>query len=165
MYCRKSTTHWHMNKRRRTIPIEWPLKSVFKNKYGKIWCWLRNYEYLWEFTNSLIPVCHRYATIHFYSVFFKYLLVYQYLDSLPTNTLTFDIHTIRSGIRWTNPSVKNHYSPLSTYQYTHPYTIHTQTHTHTHKGRNIHIHYTYNKYSYLDYFEEIIVYKIVCNQT
>jgi hypothetical protein len=59
------------------------LNSVFANKYGKIWCWLRN---LREFTNRLIPVFHRYATICLYSVYFKYLLVYQYSDSLPTNT-------------------------------------------------------------------------------
>jgi hypothetical protein len=47
-------------------PIEWPLNSVFTNKYGKILCWPRNYEYLQEFTNSLIPFFHWYATIaHF----------------------------------------------------------------------------------------------------
>ncbi len=67
-------------------PIEWPLDSVFSNKYDKIRCWLRNYEYLWQFTNSCIPVCHWYATIHFYLVYFEYLLVYRYSDSLPTNT-------------------------------------------------------------------------------
>jgi chemotaxis methyl-accepting protein methylase len=38
-------------------PIEWPLNIVFtKNmvKYNAD----RNYEYLWEFTNSLISVFH-----------------------------------------------------------------------------------------------------------
>ncbi len=37
-------------------PFEWPLNSVFTNRYGKIQCWPRNYEYFQEFTNSLIPV-------------------------------------------------------------------------------------------------------------
>jgi len=45
-----------------------------------------DYEYLQEFTNSLIPVFHRYATIHLYSVYFEYLLVYRYSDLLPMNT-------------------------------------------------------------------------------
>ena len=49
-------------------PIEWPLNSVFTNKYGKIWCRPRNYEYLWEFTNSLISVFHWYPNIHLYLV-------------------------------------------------------------------------------------------------
>jgi hypothetical protein len=54
-----------------------------------------NYKYLQEFTNSLIPVFHWYVTICLYSVYFEYLLVYQYLDSLPMNTnesysVTFD---------------------------------------------------------------------------
>jgi hypothetical protein len=67
-------------------PIEWPLDSVFTNKYSKIRYWPRNYKYLREFTNSPIPVFQQNATIHLYLVYFKYLLVYQYLDSLPTNT-------------------------------------------------------------------------------
>ncbi len=37
--------------------------NAFTNKYDKIQCWLRNYEYLQEFTNSLIPFFHWYATI------------------------------------------------------------------------------------------------------
>jgi hypothetical protein len=45
-----------------------------------------NYEYLQEFTNSLIPVFHLYATICLYLVYFEYLLVYRYSDLLPTNT-------------------------------------------------------------------------------
>ncbi len=36
--------------------------------------------------NTLIPVFHQYATIHLYSVYFEYLLVYRYSDLLPTNT-------------------------------------------------------------------------------
>ncbi len=40
-------------------PIEWPLNSVFTNKYGKIWCWPSNYKYLREFTNSSISDFHR----------------------------------------------------------------------------------------------------------
>ncbi len=39
--------------------IEWSLNSVFTNKYGKIRYWPRNNEYLWEFTNSSIPVFHQ----------------------------------------------------------------------------------------------------------
>ncbi len=39
-------------------PIEWHLNHVFSNKYGKIGCWLRNYENLQEFKNSLISVFH-----------------------------------------------------------------------------------------------------------
>jgi hypothetical protein len=39
-----------------------------------------------ELTNSLIPVLHRYGTICLYLVYFKYLLVYQCLNLLPTNT-------------------------------------------------------------------------------
>ena len=46
----------------------------------------KNYEYLREFTNSLITIFHQYATIRSYSVYFEYLLVYRYSDSLPTNT-------------------------------------------------------------------------------
>ncbi len=49
-------------------------------------CWPRNYKYLQEFTNSLIPVFHLYATIHLYLVYFEYILVYRYSDLLPTNT-------------------------------------------------------------------------------
>jgi hypothetical protein len=39
--------------------IEWPLNSVFTNKYGKIRYWPRNDKYLWEFTNSSISVFNR----------------------------------------------------------------------------------------------------------
>ncbi len=35
-------------------PIEQNLNSIFANKYGKIQCWLRNYEKLQEITNSSI---------------------------------------------------------------------------------------------------------------
>ncbi len=47
------------------------------------------YENLREFTNSLIPVFTDmllFVTIRLYSVYFKYLLVYRYSDSLTTNT-------------------------------------------------------------------------------
>jgi hypothetical protein len=43
-------------------------------------------EKLRIFTNGLIPVFHRSATIRLYSVYFKYLLVYRYSDLLPSNT-------------------------------------------------------------------------------
>ncbi len=39
-----------------------------------------------EFTNSSIKVFHWYASIRLYSVYFEYVLVYQYSDSLLTNT-------------------------------------------------------------------------------
>jgi hypothetical protein len=61
-------------------------------------------QILQEFTNSLIPVCHRYATIFFYLVYFKYLLIYQYSDfaneykQIAIQSLS-TIHTIWSGIR------------------------------------------------------------------
>ncbi len=36
--------------------IEPNLAGVFANKYYKIWCWLKNFEYFWEFSNSLISL-------------------------------------------------------------------------------------------------------------
>ncbi len=36
--------------------IEPNLAGVFANKYYKIRCWLRNFEYFWEFSNSLISL-------------------------------------------------------------------------------------------------------------
>ncbi len=96
-------------------PIEWPLSSVFTNKYCKIWCWPRNYIYLREFTNSSIPVFHRNAPIHLYSVNFEYLLVYRYSDNeyqwiaIP---LLSTILTMQLAIRWAIMKVIFNYSRL-----------------------------------------------------
>jgi hypothetical protein len=72
-----------------------------------------NAEYLEEFTNSSIPVFHRYATIHLYifgllqisiclSVFG--FVAYEYKWIAIQSLLT--ICNIWSGIRWMNPKVK-----------------------------------------------------------
>jgi hypothetical protein len=63
-----------------TEPIKPNLNGVFANKYGKTQCWPRNYDNLWEFSNSLILVLHQFANIYLYSAKFKNLRVYQYLD-------------------------------------------------------------------------------------
>ena len=66
-------------------PIEPNLNGVFGNKYGKIWGWLRNYDNLWEFTNSSISVFYQ-ANICLHLVQFEYQLVYRYSNSLPMIT-------------------------------------------------------------------------------
>ncbi len=98
-------------------PIEWPSNSGFTNKYGKIWCWPRNYEYLWEFTNSLIPFFHRYGTILIFgllrisigfSVFGFVANEYKRITICSLST----IRNIRSGIRWAKLKVILNYSML-----------------------------------------------------
>ncbi len=102
-------------------PIDWPSNSVYTNKYGKIRCWPRNYEYLREFTNSLIPFFHRYCT---------FLLIFGLLRiSIGLSVFGFvaneykqiticslsNIRNIRSGIRWAKPKVILNYSTLPNY--------------------------------------------------
>ncbi len=48
------------------------------NKYGKILCWTRNYDKLWEITNNLISVLQLFANICLYSIKFETFLVYRY---------------------------------------------------------------------------------------
>jgi hypothetical protein len=47
----------------------------------------RNYKYLQEFTNNLITILHRYATIRLYLAYFSL----QYSDSLPMNTNSYSV--------------------------------------------------------------------------
>ncbi len=96
-------------------PIEWPLNSVFTNKYGKILCCLRNYEYWWEFTNSLMPFFHQYSLIFSLlrisiglSVFGFIVNEYKRITIRSLST----IRNIRSGIRWAITKVILNYSPL-----------------------------------------------------
>ncbi len=102
-------------------PIE-SLNSVFTHKYGKIWCWLRNYEYLREFTNSLIPFFHWFNLIH-YSLKFGLiqisigLSVFGFVANEYKRITIRSLSTIRnilSGIQWAIMKVFLNYSLLPT---------------------------------------------------
>ncbi len=69
-------------------PIEWQLNSVFTNKYGKIWCWLR--------------LSIGGAVFGFIANVYKRIAI----QLLSTN------HNIRSVIRWAITKVILNYSPL-----------------------------------------------------
>ncbi len=79
-----------------------------------------NYKYLWEYTNSLIPVFHWYVTNHLYLVYFKYLLVLSVFRFVANEyqrraiQLLLTIHNIRSTIRWAIPKVILNFSCLHT---------------------------------------------------
>ncbi len=98
-------------------PIEWPLNSVFTNKYDKIRCWPRNYEYLWEFTNSLIP----FFQLCYYSLIFGLLRisiglsVFRFVANEYKQITIYSLSTIRniwSGIWWEITKVILNYSTL-----------------------------------------------------
>ncbi len=44
--------HFHHQIFSNSEPVEYNLNGIFANNYGKIWCWLRNYDNLQEITNS-----------------------------------------------------------------------------------------------------------------
>jgi ABC-type sugar transport system permease subunit len=101
-------------------PIEWPLNSVFTNKYGKIRCWPRNYKYLWEFTNSFIPVFHWYATYSFIFSLLRIsigLSVFGFIANKYKRIaiqLLSTIRNIQSAIQWAIMKVILNYSLLPT---------------------------------------------------
>jgi hypothetical protein len=69
-------------------PIEQILNSIFANKYGKRWCWLRNYNKLYEIINISISVFHPFANICLYLVKFKsiqFIGIYIWLVRWMTN--------------------------------------------------------------------------------
>ncbi len=88
--------------------------SVFTNKYGKIRCWPRNYQYLGEFTNIFSPILY-------YSLIFSLLQIsiglsvfgfianeYKQITIRSLSTIRY----IQSGIRWAKPKVFLNYSTL-----------------------------------------------------
>ncbi len=71
------------------------LNSVFANKYDKIWCWPRNFDYIWEFLNSSISLL--WIFIYNQSIRKSYLLLgFQVLVSLTLKVIkaTFDFSRV-----------------------------------------------------------------------
>jgi hypothetical protein len=97
-------------------PIEWPINSVFTNKYGTIWRWPRNCKYLREF--KIYPI---FSLICYYSLIFGLLRisiglsVFRFVANEHKWIAIHSLSTFRnilSGIRWAIMKVILNYLPL-----------------------------------------------------
>ncbi len=121
-------------------PIEWPLNSVFTNKYCKIRYWLRNYEYLREFTNSLMPIFANMqlfvnirSTLNIYWLFSIWIRWQQIQTNGYSVTFDYLYYTVRY-------SMSNNKGNFELFDATYKQYLHTVCTLCIHNTVNVHMH-------------------------